>query len=130
MSARYGIAVLVVGVMGAAFGIAFRLALHHGTQLLLGTPDVLQGFAALPRWERLLFPAAGAAIVWWCSARRPASMRCELFERSSHREPSGRRGDLRGGLVRSGRHQHQHAGGAADDRAEREQPGHVAVGRA
>lgn len=60
--ARYAIAAVVVGAFGAAFGIAFRLALHHGLQLLTGTNDVLAAFAAMPLWERLLLPAAGGGL--------------------------------------------------------------------
>ena len=44
---RYAVAAVVVGAFGAAFGIAFRLALHHGLQLLTGTTDVLAAFAAM-----------------------------------------------------------------------------------
>ena len=60
--ARYGIAVVVVGAAGAAFAIVFRLALHHGTRLVLGTANVLEGFAALTWFERLAIPAAGGAL--------------------------------------------------------------------
>ncbi len=60
--ARYGIGVVLVGVLGAAFAIVFRLALHHGTQLVLGTGNVLEGFSALPWPERLALPAAGGAV--------------------------------------------------------------------
>ena len=60
--ARYGAAVVLVGILGAAFAIAFRLLLHHGLGLILGTGDVLEGFAALPWYARLLLPAAGGAV--------------------------------------------------------------------
>ena len=72
--ARYGVAVLLVGILGAAFGIAFRLLLHHGLTLVLGTPDVLQGFAALPWFVRLGLPALGgllAAVISLLAARSP-----------------------------------------------------------
>src|SRR4051812_12476643 len=59
---RYGLAVLAVGVLGAAFAVAFRLLLHHGLSLILGTGNVLEGFAALPWTGRLLLPAAGGAL--------------------------------------------------------------------
>src|SRR3954466_9571875 len=59
---RYGLAVLAVGVLGAAFAVAFRLLLHHGLSLILGTGNVLEGFAALPWTGRLLLPAAGRAL--------------------------------------------------------------------
>jgi CIC family chloride channel protein len=60
--ARYGMAVVLVGVLGAAFAIVFRLLLHHGLQLILGSGNVLEGFAALPGFARLLLGAAAAAI--------------------------------------------------------------------
>src|SRR5436305_11560426 len=58
---RYGLAVLLVGVIGAAFAVAFRLLLHQGLYLVLGTGNVLEGFAALPWFARLALPAAGGA---------------------------------------------------------------------
>ena len=60
--ARYAVAVLLVGVLAAAFAVAFRLALHHGLQLILGTGNILEGFAALPWPARLALPAAGGAL--------------------------------------------------------------------
>lgn len=59
--ARYGLAVLLVGALGAAFAIAFRLLLHHGLELVLGTGNVLEGFARLSWPARLALPAAGGA---------------------------------------------------------------------
>lgn len=67
-------AVLLVGILGAAFAIAFRLALHHGLAFLLGTANVLEGFAALPWFARLALPAAGggaAAAISLLAARSP-----------------------------------------------------------
>src|SRR3954463_14587412 len=72
--ARYSAAVVAVGVLGAAFAIAFRLLLHHGLRLLLGTGNVLEGFGALPWIERLALPAAGgaaAAAISLLAARSP-----------------------------------------------------------
>ncbi|HET7788249.1 MAG TPA: chloride channel protein [Myxococcales bacterium] len=72
--ARYSAAVVAVGVLGAAFAVAFRLLLHHGLQLLLGTGNVLVGFGALPWMERLALPAAGgaaAAAISLLAARSP-----------------------------------------------------------
>ena len=72
--ARYAVAVLLVGVLAAGFAIAFRLLLHHGLGLVLGTSDVLEGFAALPWHLRLALPAAGgglAAAISLLAARSP-----------------------------------------------------------
>ena len=72
--ARYAVAVLLVGVLAAAFAIAFRQLLHHGLVLLLGTGNVLEGFAALPWYSRLAVPAAGgglAAAISMLAARSP-----------------------------------------------------------
>src|SRR5918912_613698 len=72
--ARYGIAVVLVGVLGAAFAIAFRLLLHHGLQLIVGSGNVLEAFAALPWFARLLLPTAGgaaAAAISLLAARSP-----------------------------------------------------------
>ena len=60
--ARYVVAVLLVGALGAGFAIVFRLLLHHGLQLILGTGNVLEGFASLPPLARLALPAAGGAL--------------------------------------------------------------------
>jgi chloride channel protein, CIC family len=72
--ARYSAAVVAVGVLGAAFAVAFRLLLHHGLRLLLGTGNVLEGFGALPWMARLALPAAGgaaAAAISLVAARSP-----------------------------------------------------------
>ncbi|GAC1340651.1 MAG: ClcB-like voltage-gated chloride channel protein [Myxococcales bacterium] len=70
---RYALAILAVGVLAAGFAIAFRLALHHGVQLLTGKPDVLAGFSALPIPVRIGLPALGglcAAALGLVAARR------------------------------------------------------------
>src|SRR5947209_13098570 len=72
--ARYAAAVLLVGILGAAFAVAFRLALHQGLWLVLGTGNVLEGFAALPWFARMLLPAAAgaaAAAISLLAARSP-----------------------------------------------------------
>ena len=56
----YVAATVLVGLLGAAFAIAFRLALHHGMALLLGRDNVLDAFHALPLARRVALPAAGA----------------------------------------------------------------------
>jgi CIC family chloride channel protein len=71
---RYGVAVVLVGAIGAAFAIAFRLLLHGGLHLVLGTGNVLEGFARLPWFARLALPAAGgaaAAAISLLAARSP-----------------------------------------------------------
>ncbi|TMA11103.1 MAG: CBS domain-containing protein [Deltaproteobacteria bacterium] len=57
----YASAAVAVGVLGAAFAIAFRLALHHGLRLVVGNADVLQGFTAMALPMRLVVPALGGA---------------------------------------------------------------------
>jgi len=59
---RYGIAGVAVGVLGAAFAIVFRLALHEGVKLVVGDPNVTEGFAALPIAARVALPAIGGAV--------------------------------------------------------------------
>ncbi len=56
----YVAATVLVGLAGAGFAIAFRLALHHGMALLLGRDNVLDAFHALPLARRVAIPAAGA----------------------------------------------------------------------
>jgi CIC family chloride channel protein len=70
--AAYAAAILLVGLAGAGFAIAFRLALHHGLKLLTGDERVLDGFRALPRLGRLCLPAVGglcAGLVGLVTAR-------------------------------------------------------------
>src|ERR1051325_6216368 len=72
--ARYSAAVVAVGVLGAAFAVAFRLLLHHRLRLLLGTGNVLEGVGSLPWYSRLALPAAGgaaAAAISLLAARSP-----------------------------------------------------------
>ena len=57
----YASAAVAVGALGAAFAIAFRLALHHGLRLVVGNADVLQGFTAMALPMRLVVPALGGA---------------------------------------------------------------------
>ncbi|HEX4385587.1 MAG TPA: chloride channel protein, partial [Myxococcales bacterium] len=59
--ARYPLAILLAGALAAGFAILFRLALHHGVQLIFGTGNVLEGFSKLSWHWRLLLPAAGGA---------------------------------------------------------------------
>ena len=59
---RYAIAGVVVGALGAAFAILFRLALHEGVKLVVGDPNVTAGFAALPVAARVALPAIGGAV--------------------------------------------------------------------
>jgi CIC family chloride channel protein len=59
---RYAVAAVIVGVLGAAFAILFRLALHEGVKLVVGNPNITAGFAALPIAARIALPAAGGAV--------------------------------------------------------------------
>ena len=59
--ARYAIAIVCVGALGAALAIAFRLALHHGLRLFAGDADVLAAFAKLPPLWRVALPMLGGA---------------------------------------------------------------------
>ncbi|HEY2030560.1 MAG TPA: chloride channel protein [Myxococcales bacterium] len=53
---------LLVGALAAGFAIVFRLVLHHAVDAILGTPDILKGFARLPFLYRLALPAVGGTV--------------------------------------------------------------------
>lgn len=59
---RYVLAIVIVGVLGAAFAILFRLALGEGYRVISGERDVLAMFRALPPLARMLLPPAGAFV--------------------------------------------------------------------
>ncbi len=59
---RLIVAAAVVGVAGAAAGIAVRVALTEGVQWLYGADDLVIGLAAQPTWVRIGAPAIGGAI--------------------------------------------------------------------
>jgi CIC family chloride channel protein len=70
---RMAVGTVGVGLLGAGFAIAFRMALRWGLAALLHQPDVLTGFQALPAWERLVLPAVGgllAGLVAMLTAQR------------------------------------------------------------
>lgn len=60
--ARYALAAVLVGAIGAGFAIAFRLALHEGIRRIVGNPDINAGFAALPVALCIAIPAIGGAV--------------------------------------------------------------------
>jgi CIC family chloride channel protein len=62
VKARYPIAILLVGALAAGFAIVFRLVLHHAVDAILGTPDILKGFARLPLLYRLGLPVIGGTV--------------------------------------------------------------------
>jgi CIC family chloride channel protein len=52
----------LVGILGAAGAILFRVMTRWVTLLLMKHPDVVSGAASLPPWERILLPAAGGLL--------------------------------------------------------------------
>ncbi len=60
--ARSVLATTLVAVAGAGFAVAFRLALHHGMELLLHDANVLVAFRALTPGWRVAFPAIGGLL--------------------------------------------------------------------
>ncbi|MBI4885778.1 MAG: chloride channel protein [Acidobacteria bacterium] len=59
---RFALALVLVALGAAAFGIAFRLSLVAVYRQLAGVDNVVRAVAALPGWARLLVPAAGGLI--------------------------------------------------------------------
>ncbi|MBV9948807.1 MAG: chloride channel protein [Myxococcales bacterium] len=71
--ARYLAGVVVVGLVGAAFAIAFRAALAGVLRLAFHRGDILSAFRALPVAARVLVPAIGglvAGLLGTLAARR------------------------------------------------------------
>ncbi len=69
----FAIAIVVVGALGAAFAIGFRIGLRGGFITLLGGENVLVAFGRLPLVMRVLLPALGglaAGLVSDLAARR------------------------------------------------------------
>ena len=64
----YGVAVVMVGLFGAGFAIAFRVALGHVITVLYpgahegGTSDIVAAFHSLPLLLRIVVPAAGGVV--------------------------------------------------------------------
>lgn len=56
-----GLAVLV-GLLGSAGAIVFRLLTHELTRLATGSPDIVAGAASLPPLRRVLLPALGGLV--------------------------------------------------------------------
>ncbi len=81
--AVFAAAIVVVGALGAAFAITFRLGLRGGFIALLGGEDVLVAFAHLPIAMRVMLPALGglaAGIVSDLASRRPGYGVGEVLE--------------------------------------------------
>lgn len=73
--ATFALATALVGVAGALFATAFRLALHHGFDAILGHENVLRAFRSMPYGLRVAIPALGglgAGVVGVFAARAAA----------------------------------------------------------
>jgi len=71
--AKFVLAILVVGLVGAAFAIAFRASLQHALHFAFHEDDILSSFRALPMVWRLVVPAMGglaAGLLGLVAARR------------------------------------------------------------
>lgn len=79
----FAAATLLVGALGAAFAIAFRLGLRGGFIALFGEDDVLAAFGRMPRAMRVLLPTLGGAaagLVTSLASRRPGYGVGEVLE--------------------------------------------------
>ncbi|MBK8693830.1 MAG: chloride channel protein [Deltaproteobacteria bacterium] len=79
----FAAATLLVGALGAAFAIAFRLGLRGGFIALLGEDDVLAAFGRMPWAMRVLLPTLGggaAGLVTALASRRPGYGVGEVLE--------------------------------------------------
>ena len=73
---RFGLAVLLVALLAAAFAVAFRGALNVAYQQLAQAPNVVQAMRRAPTWARIVAPALGglcAGFIARITARYPAS---------------------------------------------------------
>ena len=59
---RFGLAVVLVAVLAAAFAVGFRLALGFAMREVAGAGDVVTAMRAAPLWARVAFPALGGLV--------------------------------------------------------------------
>lgn len=59
---RFGVGVLVVALMAAAFAIAFRAGLSFVLEAVASAPDVVSAMERAPVWARVILPACGGLL--------------------------------------------------------------------
>jgi len=59
---RFGVGVLLVAVLAAAFAVGFRFALSFALLHVAGARDVVSAMQAAPLWARLALPAIGGLL--------------------------------------------------------------------